>query len=256
MDLNFLRHLCSLARPAFAAGMRSRKEIQWKAGRELVTSVDLQINEILGNELRSRGFSDSEIVSEESPHTEGMGRKGPCWVIDPVDGTQEFVDGYPEFALSIAYLEDGKLMAGAVFNPAADKVVAGSRADGIWYEGAKLVLPSRHVLCSRSEHRKGLFARFANALPVHPVGSAAYKLALVAAGDAYAMASYQPKKSWDVAAGACLVEIAGGIVRDIDGRPLDFSEPLRRFPRGVIAVRDPEDFAAVYSAYTEGGEIG
>lgn len=180
----------------------------------LVTEADRSLNRVLQNFL----LRDQEgWLSEESADDLTRRNKSRVWVVDPLDGTQEFIAGIPEWSISVAMVEHGKAIAGGVCNPATGEIFLGSRETGVTYNGyeahasKKDCLDGAVVLASRSEVQRGEWARFQReSFAIHPVGSVAYKLARVAAGLADATWTLTPKNEWDVAAGAALVEAAGG----------------------------------------------
>ena len=148
-------------------------------------------------------------------------------MVDPLDGTREFVAGIPEFCVSIAMVEDGRPVAGGICNPATNEIFLGSLETGVAYNGEparasqKTTLDGALVLASRSEVKRGEWKQFVNAtFKIRPMGSVAYKLALVSAGLADATFTLTPKNEWDVAAGAALVQSAGGFVRTLNGFPV------------------------------------
>ena len=141
-------------------------------------------------------------------------------MVDPLDGTREFVEGIPEFCVSIAMVERGKPVAGGIYNPATNETFVGSIASGITYNGEPAHASQRNsldgalVLASRSETKRGEWKEFESApFKIQPMGSVAYKLARVAAGLADITFTLVPKHEWDVAGGAALVLSAGGRVR-------------------------------------------
>ena len=145
------------------------------------------------------------------------------WVVDPLDGTREFVKGIPEFCVSIGFVENGRPVAGGIYNPATDETFLGSIDSGVVYNG-KPAQPSQRksldgalVLASRSEVKRGEWKPFENAaFTIRPMGSVAYKLALVSAGLADITFTLTPKNEWDVVAGAALVQSAGGFVSTLE----------------------------------------
>jgi len=156
--------------------------------------------------------------------------KQRIWVVDPLDGTREFLAGVPEWCLSVGLVENGRAVAGGICNPATGETFLGSFGTGVTYNGKKVwaskkaVLAGAVVLASRTEVKRGDWERFRNAgFVIRPVGSVAYKLALVAAGMADATWTLSPKNEWDVAAGVALVEAAGGFARTLANLPLTFN---------------------------------
>jgi myo-inositol-1(or 4)-monophosphatase len=145
------------------------------------------------------------------------------WVVDPLDGTREFVQGIPEFCVSIGFVENGRPVAGGIYNPATDETFLGSIDSGVTYN-TKPAQPSQRktlegalVLASRSEVKRGEWKAFENgAVTIRPMGSVAYKLALVSAGLADMTFTLTPKNEWDVVAGAALVQSAGGFVSTLE----------------------------------------
>jgi myo-inositol-1(or 4)-monophosphatase len=152
--------------------------------------------------------------------------------LDPLDGTREFVAGIPEYCISVAMVEDGVPIAGGICNPASNEVFLGSIETGVTYNG-KPAQPSRRtdlkdalLLASRSETKRGEWKPFESAgFKIRPMGSVAYKLALVSVGLADATFTLTPKNEWDVAAGAALVRSAGGYVGTLDHQPLRCNNP-------------------------------
>jgi myo-inositol-1(or 4)-monophosphatase len=180
-------------------------------------------------------------LSEES--TDDLARldKQRVWVVDPLDGTLEFVAGIPEWCVSVALVEAGKAVAGGISNPSTGEVFLGSIAGGLTYNGkrthasALTKLEGAVVLASRSEVKRGEWEPFGNApIVIRPTGSVAYKLALVAAGLADATWTLTPKHEWDVAAGVALIKAGGGFVECLDGSAPTFNNQSPRLS-GLIA---------------------
>ncbi|HEY1464228.1 MAG TPA: 3'(2'),5'-bisphosphate nucleotidase CysQ [Terriglobales bacterium] len=197
---------------------------EYKAGLDPVTEADLAVNALLHKELL---HGDEGWLSEESADDLSRIQKKNVWIVDPLDGTREFVAGIPEFCISIAYAVDGRNVAGGICNPATNEVFLGAIGSGITYNGkpahasSQTKLTGATILASRSESKRGEWKRFESAnFKVREMGSVAYKLALVAAGLADATFTLVPKHEWDIAAGAALVESSGGFVRLPDNQPL------------------------------------
>jgi myo-inositol-1(or 4)-monophosphatase len=189
-----------------------------------VTEADRAVNRVLHETLVRDGEG---WLSEETIDDPGRLGKRRVWVVDPLDGTKEFVAGIPEWCVSVAMVEDGRAIAGGVCNPATKETFLGSRETGITYNGCpaqasrKNTLEGAMVLASRSEVGRGDWACFQDASFIfRPMGSVAYKLALTASGLADATWTLSPKNEWDIAAGVALVEAAGGVVQFLpDSRP-------------------------------------
>ena len=199
-------------------------EAEYRVGRDPVTEADRAVDAVLHKTLLRAGEG---WLSEETVDDFTRLDKQRVWVVDPLDGTREFVQGIPEFCVSIAMVEDGIPVAGGICNPATDELILGSRDTGVTYNG-KPAQPSQRkdlhgalVLASRSEVKRGEWKQFESAeFNIRPMGSVAYKLGLVAAGRADLTFTLVPKNEWDVAAGAALVESAEGWVLKLDNSPL------------------------------------
>ncbi len=204
-----------------------------------VTEADHAADEVLREILPRPGEG---WLSEES--ADDLRRLGchRVWVVDPIDGTREFVEGIPEWCVSIGLVEDGRPVAGGIFNPVTDELVLGALETGVTYNGTPArvrdpgSLAEVTVLASRSETRRGEWRRFEGApFAVRPCGSVAYKMALVASGQVESTWTLVPKSEWDVAAGTALVRAAGGRVSLADGTEPPFNQETPLFPNFVAA---------------------
>jgi len=212
---------------------------QKKSGGDPVTEVDLAVD----RELRHCLLADGEgWLSEETADDRSRLEKSLVWIVDPLDGTREFIDGIPEFCTSVAAVVDGVPIAGGIVNPAADIEVVGAAGLGLSCNGRRVsqqVIPrweNIRVLASRSEVGRGQWAVIeSEGILVEPMGSVAYKLGRVAAGLDYLTWTPVPKHEWDVAGGAALMAAAGGTTLGLDGEPLVFNQ-VRPWLSGVIAL--------------------
>jgi len=161
-------------------------------------------------------------------------------VVDPLDGTKEFIQHIPEFCICIALVEDGRPVVAVEYNPAADRLYAAVRGQGTTVNGAPAQVsrtarvPDALVLASRSEDQRGEWDVFKGCVRVKLTGSVAYKLAELATGAADATFTLTPKNEWDLCAGSLLVEEAGGRVTDLEGAALRFNQAKTLRP-GMIA---------------------
>jgi myo-inositol-1(or 4)-monophosphatase len=233
----------ALARAAALARqlMRAPVEFSRKPGGSPVSTVDLALDAELRRALWRPGEG---WLSEESADDPGRLDCASVWVVDPIDGTRELLEGVDEWAISVAFVDKGRPVAGGVCNPARGRTVLGGRDAGIRVDGgdrearreARTTLAGARVLASRSEVARGEWERFRDApFTVRPTGSVAYKLALVAAGLAEATWTLRPKHEWDVAAGVALVLAAGGEVWLPGGAAPEFNRPCPRIP-GLFAA--------------------
>ncbi|MGA7930516.1 MAG: 3'(2'),5'-bisphosphate nucleotidase CysQ [Candidatus Sulfotelmatobacter sp.] len=208
------------SRPVFARFTPGAIETEYKIGHDPVTEADRALDAVLRKELLREGEG---WLSEESVDDPIRLQRSRVWVVDPLDGTREFVKGIPEFCASIGFVENGRPVAGGIYNPATDETFLGSIDAGVTCN-RKPAQPSQRrtldgalVLASRSEVRRGEWKPFKNAaFKIRPMGSVAYKLALVSAGLADVTFTLTPKNEWDVVAGVALVESAGGFVSTLE----------------------------------------
>jgi myo-inositol-1(or 4)-monophosphatase len=209
-------------------GFRARllalpKEVADKGGdKGPLTELDLAMDAELSAKLLA-AFPADAWISEESPERPG-GRR--TWIVDPIDGTRECVAGIPEWAVSVGLWQDGRPLAGWIYSPPSDRLWFGGPGFGATENGTPVqvrraaALGDAVVGVSRTDLTKGRIP------PVEPapagIGSIAYKLGLVAAGQIDATVSVTPKNIWDIAGGIPLVLGAGGaVIRFDDGAPLD-----------------------------------
>jgi myo-inositol-1(or 4)-monophosphatase len=212
------------SKEVFARFTPGEVEAEYKAGRDPVTQADRAVDAVLRENLLRDGEG---WLSEESADDLSRLEKSRVWVVDPLDGTREFVMGLPEFSVSIGFVENSKPVAGGIYNPATKETILGAIDCGVTYNGKpaqptqRKTLPGSLILASRSEVKRGEWQQFQGGdYQIRPMGSVAYKLGLVAAGLADITFTLTPKNEWDVAAGAALVTSAGGFVATLDNAPL------------------------------------
>lgn len=211
---------------------------QKSGGRGPVTEADRVSNCVLRECLLRDGEG---WLSEETTDDLARLERQRVWVVDPLDGTSDFVAGIPEWCVSIAMVENGRPVAGGICNPATGEIFLGATETGVTYNGqpaaasARVGLKGAMVLASRSELKRGEWEQFRKGkFEIRPMGSVAYKFALVSAGRADATWTLTRKNEWDVAAGVALIEAAGGIVRTVNNTPLLFNKRLPILP-GLFA---------------------
>lgn len=203
-----------------------------KGAIDLVTDVDLKVEEMFRRLIGER-FPDHGVLAEElgGPHL-GAPLARCCWIFDPIDGTTNYAHGLPIFCATAALAVDGRVEVGAVYDPTRRELFTAERGAGAFLNGTPLRVSQTDrlgdaLLCTgfpydvheTVEEVVGLFGYFvARARGVRRLGSAALDLCYVAAGrlDGFWEQRLHP---WDVAAGALLVEEAGGRVSDLAGGP-------------------------------------
>jgi myo-inositol-1(or 4)-monophosphatase len=184
-----------------------------KSGGDPLTEADVAVDNVLKALLPRDGEG---WLSEETVDSSERLNKDRVWIVDPIDGTREFIEGIPEWCVSIGLIESGQPVAGGIHNPATGERITGAIGSGIEYIGPNALLGAgslaeASVGASRSEIRRGEWARYDDsAFTIVPMGSVAYKLALVAAGRLDATWTLVPKNEWDLAGGAALLAASGG----------------------------------------------
>jgi myo-inositol-1(or 4)-monophosphatase len=191
-------------------------EARRKAGDDPVTEADTSVDALLRELLPRDGEG---WLSEETEDDLSRLARRRVWVVDPLDGTREFVTGIPEWCVSVGLVVNGEPVAGGICNPATGETIVGARGWGVTLNGRparvsdRRTLAGARVVASRSEVKRGEWQGYREGLfEIHPTGSVAYKLALVAAGLVDATWTLTPKHEWDVAAGVALVLAAGGAI--------------------------------------------
>src|SRR5579875_1158285 len=204
-----------------------------------VTSADLEADRAIAANLRD-AFPNYGWLSEETEDDRTRLQCSRVWIVDPLDGTKEFISGVPEFSIAIALAEDHEPVLGVTYNPVRREMFWAARGFGCHLNRRRVrvsrtrTLRRATVLASRSETARGEWQVFHGQLRVSPTGSVAYKLAMVAAGMGDATFTRLPKNEWDIAAGAALILEAGGCVTDLEGEPVKLNHPSVRLP-GLIA---------------------
>ena len=203
-------------------------QVSLKGPGNFVTAADRRAEKILHEQL-TKARPGYGFLGEEGGRCEGTD-KTHTWIVDPLDGTSNFLHGIPQFAISIALEREDTIVAGLVYNPANDELFTAERGKGAFLNDQRLRVAARRRLvdavisCGLPHHGMGdlaLFRREFAAIQdkvagLRRFGAAALDLAWVAAGrfDAYWERNISP---WDIAAGVLLVREAGGYVTDIDG---------------------------------------
>lgn len=237
-DLDRIRRALDTAGPLLREFTKRDLDVERKAGGDPVTEADTKVDTVLREQL----WRDGEgWLSEETVDDRARLDCRRVWIVDPLDGTREFVTGIPEWCVSVGLVIDGQAVAGGIFNPMTGLHVVGAIGHGCWSSGTPCTvrdaatLSGMEVLASRSEVRRGEWEQFqGDDFTVTPTGSVAFKFGVVAAGETDATWTLVPKNEWDVAAGVALVRAAGGDAILKDGTEPTFNREDTLFP-GLIA---------------------
>ncbi len=254
-DENQLRELLpqvvEIAREAGKAVMRVYAEVnpavEYKRDNSPLTQADLASHRIIDAGL-TRIAPQWPVLSEESKEIPFEQRSAwqRFWLVDPLDGTKEFLKRNGEFTVNIALMEEGRPILGVVYAPAIDKMYYAARGAGAWkaeggHAAAIRIGRAEHgrtrVVTSRShasmEDNLDAFTGGDRDCEFVTMGSS-LKFCLVAEGAADVYPRTGPTMEWDTAAAQCVVEQAGGTVTDIEGNPMLYNKPVLLNPGFVV----------------------
>ena len=249
MDGNLLDPLIPLMRAAGRAVMEvyaTEVQVRGKADQSPVTEADVRAEAIILDGLRSL-TPDVPIIAEESVAAGRVPEVGArFWLVDPLDGTREFISRNGEFTVNIALVRDGVPVLDLVLAPALDRLYAGAQGRGAFVEDAagRRVIHARSVppegltvVASRSHGDAAALDAFLAGRKVASLASAgsSLKLCLVAAGEADLYPRLGRTMEWDIAAGQAVVLAAGGAVTDLAGKALRYGKPGFENPHFVAS---------------------
>jgi myo-inositol-1(or 4)-monophosphatase len=209
-------------------GEVEKLQVSVKGPANFVSAADHRAEEILRAEL-AKARPGYGFLGEEGGQHEGTD-KTHTWIVDPLDGTTNFLHGIPHFAISIALAREGTVVAGLIYNPANDEFFTAERGKGAFFNDHRIRVAARKrladavVCCALPHLGRGDLAQFRREFTavqdkvagLRRFGAAALDLAYIAAGrfDAYWERNLSP---WDFAAGVLMVREAGGYITDLDG---------------------------------------
>ena len=216
-------------------------QVSEKGPGDFVTSADKRTEKILINELQ-KAHPEYGIITEESGTINKLNIKNR-WIIDPIDGTMNFLNGIPQFAISIGYEEDGEIKSGVIFNPIMNEMFCAEKGKGAYLNNSRIRVSNKKKIKDalivtggpkgESKIKNTIFSEYINVSNnvsnVRKFGSAALDIAYVACGrfDGY----WQRELNyWDVAAGIIILKEAGGFV--------DFFEENKNLPlkKNILAT--------------------
>jgi myo-inositol-1(or 4)-monophosphatase len=233
-----------------------RNTVTYKAHREPVSLADYASNDVILRHL-TRAFPDDVIVSEEVAGSVHDLRKGKVWIVDPLDGTSNFIAHIPLFAVTIARMENGVATVAVIYDPVHGDMYTAERGNGAKLNGRSMHVSNRDVTIGamffagrgyrdmdRMRHGRIIYALERRTPYFRRLGSAAIMLAGVACGSADAVI-LTGSKPWDTVAGGLLVEEAGGKISDYNGRTwspesIDLVATNKQLHPHIIAVTKKE----------------
>ena len=210
-----------------------------KADGSAVTEADKAADSLLAARLKG-ARPEYGWLSEESPEHENRLRARRVWIVDPIDGTREFLRGGSDWTVALALVQDSIPVLAAVINPVRGEVFEARAGKGAFLNGRPCVISSRNELggariAASLPAKRPWRAPWPGAVPVS-ASSTIYRLALVASGRADASFALNPKWEWDIAAGALLITEAGGMVTGLSGAPLAFNSAEAKVEGFVAAA--------------------
>ena len=219
----------------------SEYEVKMKGKGNPVTEADITADHKL-KELLTSAYPDYGWLSEETRDSAHRLDKERVWIVDPIDGTKEFVEGVPNFVVSIGLVENGMPILGVIHNPVTKDTYSAFSGEGTKFNGKDVSISTisefsqMEMLNSRSETKKGLWEPYHSYFKqLTPIGSIALKLAMVAAQQADIVASLKPKNEWDLCAGHCLINEAGGTLLTIEGKKITYNNKSTLISPGMVA---------------------
>ena len=193
-------------------GEIEKLQVSKKGPLDFVTNSDLKAEKIIIEELK-KARPNYSIISEENG-IENNKDKNNTWIIDPIDGTVNFLHGVPHFAISIALKSNEKIVSGLIFDPIKNEMFFAEKENGAFFNNHRIKVSKKNELNDCLFVTGGLIEKELN-LSYRKSGCAALDMAYVAAGR-YDGFFQHDLKLWDIAAGIILVEEAGGIINEID----------------------------------------
>ena len=211
------------------------------SGLNPVTDADRASDEYLKTVLTSE-FPRYGWFSEETKDSPERLSKERVWIVDPLDGTKEYIEKVPMWVVSIALVENKKPVLGILYNPVKEELFSAVKGEGANLNGEKVSCSTKTdpsemvILNSRTETRDGLWLPYKDEFKkLKGVGSVAYKLGLAGAGKADIFATLRPKNEWDICAGHCIVNEAGGKMIDLNGAEVTYNNENTLITPGLVA---------------------
>jgi myo-inositol-1(or 4)-monophosphatase len=214
-----------------------------KQGGSPVCTADLEVDAFLKRELAVLLPAAGWLSEETVDHPERLAR-GLCWLVDPIDGTRDFIRGRPGWAVSVALISEGKPLIGSLVAPAREEVWSATAGQGAWLNGRRLAASTRAELPGARVPALTLPPEDEDLTMVERPNSIALRIAMVADDRADLVATLRWGSEWDIAAAALIAREAGAAVSDAFGQPLSYN---KRDPRafGVLVTSPAIHQAAI-----------
>ncbi len=246
-ELDIARSLARDAGRILMEYYQGEAKVEWKGADDPVTAADHAANEMLVREL-NRHFPDDAVLSEEFPDDLSRLSHDRVWMVDPMDGTKQFIERIGEFAVMIGLAIEGESKLGVVYHPSLDRLYyaapgAGAFVEEKWTTKRLRVAAANDpqlmtAAMSRSHHSPrvdGICTSLGITKKIHH-GSVGLKFGLIAEGHAHVYIHLGSRTNqWDSCGPEAILREAGGTVTDISGRPLRYNETEIRNMKGIVA---------------------
>ena len=206
-----------------------------KAPGNPVCAADLAVDAFLRREL-GRLLPSAGWLSEETADDPARLERGLIWLVDPIDGTRDFIRGRRGWAVSVALISESRPLIGMLAAPARDEEWIGVSGQGSWRNGARLEASTRRTFAGARVPADSLPKEDRDLETVDKPNSIALRAAMVASGEADLLATLRWGYEWDIAAAALIAREAGAAISDAFGQPLNYNK------------RDPRAFGLLVSA--------
>jgi len=240
-ELNTAERAAREAGRIISALFKGKFDVHEKSKNNPVTTADLEANRKIREIIQGKFPEDGWLSEEDSDDSRRL-TSSRVWIVDPIDGTKEFIEGVPQFAVSIGFVVQGRPKVAVIYNPIEDRLYQAVAGEGTELNGERVrVTPRREIhgallLVSRSEPLRK-FQIFVDLCEIQSVGSIAYRLAKVAGGEGDGTLTFRSVHEWDICAGALMVQEAGGKVVDGNGRALLFNRRETKH-QGIVASNE------------------
>jgi myo-inositol-1(or 4)-monophosphatase len=247
MVLHYDEELNTAERAAREAGQiiknlfKGKFDVREKSKNNPVTTADLEANRKIREIIQERFPEDGWLSEEDADDTRRLA-SSRVWIVDPIDGTKEFIEGVPQFAVSIGFVVGGRPKVAVIYNPVEDRLYRAAIGRGTELNGKRIRVAGRReihgalLLVSRSEPLRK-FQVFVDLCEIQSVGSIAYRLAKIAGGEGDGTLTFRSIHEWDVCAGVLMMEEAGGKVVDGNGKTLVFNRRDTKH-HGIVAANE------------------
>ncbi len=248
-ELNTAKELAIRAGGAIINVYNDCFEIEYKADESPITLADKKANEIIVSSLKER-FPKYSILSEESEDDKSRLQNDWCWIIDPLDGTKEFVKKNGEFTVNIALAYKNKVVLGVIFIPVTGELYYAAKGIGAFYQykgkSEKISVSSRTTDLKLVKSRTHATYKLSDLIEknkdkiasIESAGSS-IKGCLIAKGAADIYYRFSLTQEWDTAAMQCIVESAGGIFKQMDDTPMLYNRENTLNDKGFYILNNP-----------------